>query len=200
MIRFIKEHRDRFGVELICRVLRPAVPGFLPARGYRAASSRVPSARQLRDELLVPEIALALAPGDSGAAQARDYARFYLQLPNYTGNLRRFGYADADIEGGGSDRPPPSGGPARMPSRPAASATFSRFHGSIDVKADDPIGHFAEVVQNVIEHFTAQYGTEVTISVDVAARSRAGFDAKTVRIVKENAATLKFKIAEFEVE
>jgi probable F420-dependent oxidoreductase len=54
--------------------------------------------------LLVPEIAVALAPGDSGAAQARDYARFYLQLPNYTGNLRRFGYTDADIEGGGSDR------------------------------------------------------------------------------------------------
>jgi probable F420-dependent oxidoreductase len=54
--------------------------------------------------LLVPEIAVALAPGDSGAAQARDYARFYLQLPNYTGNLRRFGYTDADIAGGGSDR------------------------------------------------------------------------------------------------
>jgi hypothetical protein len=28
----------------------------------------------------------------------------YLRLPNYTGNLRRFGYTDADIEGGGSDR------------------------------------------------------------------------------------------------
>jgi probable F420-dependent oxidoreductase len=54
--------------------------------------------------LLVPEIAVPLASGDSGAAQARDYARFYLQLPNYTGNLRRFGYTDADIEGGGSDR------------------------------------------------------------------------------------------------
>jgi probable F420-dependent oxidoreductase len=54
--------------------------------------------------LLVPEIAVALAPGDTGAAQARDYARLYLQLPNYTGNLRRFGYTDADIEGGGSDR------------------------------------------------------------------------------------------------
>ena len=25
MIRFVNEHRDRFGVELICQVLRPAV-------------------------------------------------------------------------------------------------------------------------------------------------------------------------------
>src|SRR3546814_19243170 len=56
MIRFINEYRDRFGVELICRVLRPAVQGFLTARGYRAAVGRAPSARQLRDDLLVPEI------------------------------------------------------------------------------------------------------------------------------------------------
>ncbi|WP_344315742.1 IS3 family transposase, partial [Agromyces allii] len=57
MIRFIDEHRDRFGVELICRVLRPAVTGFLTARGYRAAVGRAPSARQLRDDLLAPEVA-----------------------------------------------------------------------------------------------------------------------------------------------
>ncbi|WP_394289325.1 IS3 family transposase [Microbacterium sp.] len=57
MIRFINEHRDRFGVELICRVLRPAVQGFLTARGYRAAVGRAPSARQLRDDLLIPEVA-----------------------------------------------------------------------------------------------------------------------------------------------
>ena len=54
--------------------------------------------------LLVPEIAVSLTPGDAGAAQARDYAKFYLRLPNYAGNLRRFGYTDADIEGSGSDR------------------------------------------------------------------------------------------------
>lgn len=57
MIRFITEHRDRFGVELICQVLRPVVRGFLTSRGYRAAVGRTPSARQLRDDLLVPEIA-----------------------------------------------------------------------------------------------------------------------------------------------
>src|SRR5690606_639976 len=57
MIRFIDEYRDRFGVELICRVLRPAVQGFLTSRGYRAAVGRSPSAHRLRDDLLVPEIA-----------------------------------------------------------------------------------------------------------------------------------------------
>ena len=57
MIRFINEHRDRYGVELICRVLKPAVQGFLTSRGYRAAIARAPSTRRLRDELLVPEVA-----------------------------------------------------------------------------------------------------------------------------------------------
>ncbi|MGO1839660.1 MAG: IS3 family transposase [Candidatus Microbacterium stercoravium] len=56
MIRFIDEHRDQFGVEFLCRVLKDAVPGFLTSRGYRAAKTRVPSARQLKDELLVPEV------------------------------------------------------------------------------------------------------------------------------------------------
>ena len=56
MIRFIDMHRDQFGVELICRVLKDAVRGFLTSRGYRAAKSRPASARQLKDELLVGEI------------------------------------------------------------------------------------------------------------------------------------------------
>jgi hypothetical protein len=57
MILFIDQMRDRFGVEFLCRVLRPAVSGFLSARGYRAAKARMPWARQLRVELLVPEVA-----------------------------------------------------------------------------------------------------------------------------------------------
>ena len=56
MIRFIDEHRDRFGVEFLCRTLRAAVRGFITSRGYRAAKHRAPSARHLRDEILVPEI------------------------------------------------------------------------------------------------------------------------------------------------
>lgn len=56
MIRFVNERRDRFGVELICRVMRQAEVGFLTARGYRAAVNRPASARALKDELLLPEL------------------------------------------------------------------------------------------------------------------------------------------------
>ncbi|GAA1188403.1 hypothetical protein HNR09_000248 [Nesterenkonia xinjiangensis] len=56
MIRFIDEYRGRFGVELICRVFSEAEGGFITSRGYRAAKARQPSARALRDRLLIGEI------------------------------------------------------------------------------------------------------------------------------------------------
>ena len=56
MIRFIDEHRDRFGVEAICRTLRATTCGFITSRAYRAAKTRPASARALRDEVLLPEI------------------------------------------------------------------------------------------------------------------------------------------------
>jgi probable F420-dependent oxidoreductase len=80
--------------------------------------------------LLVPEIAVSLTPGDTGAAQARDYAKLYLGLPNYTGNLRRFGYTDADIDDGGSDRLMSD----VVPHGPEAS--LARIGGHLDAGAD----------------------------------------------------------------
>jgi len=49
-VTFIHTHRDRWGVEPICRVL-----SFAPAT-YYAAIARPPSARRVRDEALKPEI------------------------------------------------------------------------------------------------------------------------------------------------
>lgn len=50
MIRFVDTHRDRFGVEPICRVLRAA-----PST-YYAARRQPPSARRVRDEALKVKI------------------------------------------------------------------------------------------------------------------------------------------------
>jgi putative transposase len=50
MTAFIDVHKERFGVEPICREL-PIAPST-----YYARKSRPPSARALRDEALVPEI------------------------------------------------------------------------------------------------------------------------------------------------
>jgi probable F420-dependent oxidoreductase len=78
----------------------------LGAHPYFSPPEHTAFARQVLGPgpLLIPEVAVALDDGAEGAASARAYARNYLMLPNYTSNLRRFGYTDADLEGGGSDR------------------------------------------------------------------------------------------------
>ena len=54
---------------------------------------------------LVPEQAVVLETDpDRARAIARGHTTSYLRLPNYTNNLRRFGFADDDFGGGGSDR------------------------------------------------------------------------------------------------
>ncbi|MGD0554874.1 MAG: TIGR03620 family F420-dependent LLM class oxidoreductase [Streptosporangiaceae bacterium] len=57
------------------------------------------------DPLLIPEQAVVLS-GDRAQALAggRAYADRYLKMPNYISNLKRYGFSDADISGGGSDR------------------------------------------------------------------------------------------------
>jgi probable F420-dependent oxidoreductase len=77
------------------------------AHPYFTTSEHTAAARDILGPrpLLVPEQAVVLS-GDraQGLAGGRAYANRYLNLPNYTNNLRRMGFADADINGGGSDR------------------------------------------------------------------------------------------------
>jgi probable F420-dependent oxidoreductase len=102
------------------------------AHPYFTPPEHTASAREVLGygPLLIPEIAVSLTPGDTGAAQARDYAKFYLRLPNYTDNLRRLGYTDADIENGGSDRLMSD----VVPHGPEASVL--RIAGHLDAGAD----------------------------------------------------------------
>jgi putative transposase len=55
-VAFIDEHREVFGVEPICRVLREHGVGIAPST-YRAAKTRPPSARSVRDDELKAQIA-----------------------------------------------------------------------------------------------------------------------------------------------
>ena len=54
---------------------------------------------------LIPEQGVVLETDPQLArAIARHHMEIYLQLPNYTNNLRRLGFSDDDISDGGSDR------------------------------------------------------------------------------------------------
>ena len=102
-----------------------AHPYFTPPE-HTAYARRVLGAQPL----LIPELAAALAPAAEGAAAARAYAKLYLGLPNYTNNLKRFGFTDADIAGAGSDRLMSR----VVPNGPVAIAT--RLHEHLAAGAD----------------------------------------------------------------
>ena len=97
------------------RVLAALGPRMLELAATRAAGAHpyfVPVAHTARAReilgtgpLLATELAVVLDPDPDAARHlARRYASTYLDLPNYTNNLRTFGYGDDDIGGGGSDR------------------------------------------------------------------------------------------------
>lgn len=56
-------------------------------------------------KLLAPEQAFVLDANPTSARElARRHTTSYLRLPNYTNNLRRYGFTDEDFADGGSDR------------------------------------------------------------------------------------------------
>lgn len=87
-------------LELAATRAAGAHPYFVPAEHTAHATAILG-----RGPLLAPEVAVVLERDPASArALAREYASIYLGLPNYTGNLRTFGFGDDDLGGGGSDR------------------------------------------------------------------------------------------------
>jgi hypothetical protein len=58
--------------------------------------------------------------------------------------------------------------------------------------------NFSTIVDEVVEQFSAKVGVNVTITLEIQASARDGFDDATQRTVKENCSVLKFGAAEFE--
>lgn len=89
------------------RALSLAAERSLGAHPYLVTPEHTRSARERMgpDALLAPEQKVVLESDPAKArAIARDALAIYLQLPNYTNNLRRQGLADEDFADGGSDR------------------------------------------------------------------------------------------------
>jgi probable F420-dependent oxidoreductase len=75
-------------------------PYFTPVEHTRFARERVGDGA-----LVAPEVACVVdEDADRARATARRYAKAYLRLRNYTRNLLRLGYTEADLGDGGSDR------------------------------------------------------------------------------------------------
>lgn len=74
----------------------------------------------------------------------------------------------------------------------------TRFFGSLELDAIRAKKTFADVVDEVVQQFSARAGVKVRISIEIEADSPIGFDDGVQRAVKENCNVLKFKQAEFE--
>jgi probable F420-dependent oxidoreductase len=88
------------------RMLELAAERALGAHSYFVPVQHTAFARQVLGEgpLLCPEQAVVLCTDPALArATARAHMATYLALGNYTDNLRRLGWAEADLAGGGSD-------------------------------------------------------------------------------------------------
>ncbi|WP_373974156.1 DUF499 domain-containing protein [Chitinibacter sp. SCUT-21] len=73
-----------------------------------------------------------------------------------------------------------------------------QFFGSVKLNPVQAKMDFAQVIDEVIQQFSAQYGTEVEITIDIAAKSSTGFADNLQRSVKENCSVLKFTTSEFD--
>ena len=78
------------------------------------------------------------------------------------------------------------------------TAAKKQFYGNTEL---DPLKaklDFATIVDEVVQQFTAKLGVEVSISVEIQASSKEGFDESLQRAVKENCNVLRFDSSEFE--
>lgn len=116
MVEYLDE-LDRAPVPLpadarVLAALRPRMLGLARDRAagafpYFVPVDHVAHAREVvgDDGMIAAELAVVLdRDAASARSAARGYAATYLGLPNYTNNLRDFGFSDDDFANGGSDR------------------------------------------------------------------------------------------------
>ncbi|HRC69612.1 MAG TPA: hypothetical protein PLS42_08105 [Candidatus Competibacter denitrificans] len=79
--------------------------------------------------------------------------------------------------------------------RPAGK---QQFYGTVELDPVKAKFSFAEIVDEVVQQFTARHDIKVSISVEIRAESPTAFEEALQRVVRENCRVLKFKNGEFE--
>lgn len=90
---------------------------------------------------------------------------------------------------GPNQTPPVSATPASKP---------THFYATVELDPVKASLQFSNIVNEVVELFTAAPGSRVRIRVDIDVLNRSGFEDGTVRAARENTKTLKFDSSEFD--
>lgn len=106
--------------------------------------------------------------------------------------------AEGTGENGADQGQPGAGGTTESRSPPVQTSAKRQFYGNIEL---DPVKaklDFATIVDEVVQQFTAKLGVEVSISVEIQASAKEGFDESLQRTINENCNVLRFDSSEFE--
>lgn len=101
---------------------------------------------------------------------------------------------------GGNTDPTPAGqegGETAPPIEPAVQQK-TRFYGSVEIPPQKVASSVQKIVDEVLQHLIAKYGTKVKVTLELEAENSDGFDESLVRTVSENANTLGFEQKGFE--
>jgi len=105
-----------------------------------------------------------------------------------------------------------TGGPATGPTsggeggtgpgvaRPPAPVQPKRFHGTVTLDPTRVGRDSSRIAEEVIAHLVGLVGSNVKVTLEIEADVAAGVPDNVVRIVTENARTMKFTDQGFEVE
>ncbi len=137
-----------------------------------------------------------LADGDDGLLVRPEIARRQIEEETLPPETPTPGPESEDEEenggeGGTTVAPPP-------PPPPPVTAKAVRFYGSADLDATRVGRDAGQIAEEVISHLTGLVGSQVTVTLEITAESPEGFPDQVVRIVTENARTLKFTNHGFE--
>ena len=91
-------------------------------------------------------------------------------------------------------------GPEPETDEPAPERVLSRFHGTVELDPQRPGRDAGKIADEVIAHLTGIVGAKVRVSLEIEAEMPEGASENVVRIVTENASTLKFEAQGFEEE
>jgi len=131
--------------------------------------------------LVKPKAALAQVDGET-TAQAPD------PLPGDSG------HGGTGVPGAGPASVVPPVGP------PPAKRAPTRFYGTVRLDQDRVGRDASRIAEELIAHLNGLVGAEVSVTLEVSARVPNGVPEQVVRIVTENATTMKFSQHAFEEE
>ena len=136
------------------------------------------------------ESAILIARAESRRYQERNKPATETET-TIPGNDSPSGNKTATNETAGNGKGQQAGGEAKP-------AVKSSFYGTISLNPITAKMKFADIVDEVVQQFTTKTGVNVTISVEIQAKSQQGFEESLQRSVNENSKVLNFSTAEFE--